>query len=127
MTVEIYDQSHLTWVDITPWIAWQGISFSRNDIDAPNSGRDMSGFLHRGRVAVKEKMNVNTVPLTRAQSSMIQTLIFPETYRVRITPYPRTNAAQILNVYSNNVKVSYLIHKGNGEDLQTLSFPMIEN
>ena len=127
MTVEIYDHSNLTWVDITPWIAWQGLSFSRNDRDAPNAGRDMSGYMHRGRVAVKEKMNVNTVPLTRAQSAYLQTLLYPETFLVRVTPYPRTNAAQILNMYSNNVKVSYVIHKENGEDLETLSFPMIEN
>ena len=127
MTVEIYDRTNLTWVDITPWIAWQGLSFSRNDVDAPNAGRDMSGYMHRGRVAVKEKMNINTVPLTRAQSARLQTLLYPETILVRVTPYPRTNAAQTLNMYSNNVKTSYVIHKESGEDLETLSFPLIEN
>ena len=127
MTVEIYDRTNLAWVDITPWIAWQGLSFSRNDVDAPNAGRDMSGYMHRGRVAVKEKMNINTVPLTRSQSSRLQTLLYPETILVRVTPYPRTNAAQTLNMYSNNVKTSYVIHKESGEDLETLSFPLIEN
>lgn len=127
MTVEIYDNSANSWFDITPFIAWQGLSFSRNDVDSPNAGRDMSGYMHRGRVAVKEKMNVNTVPLTRAQSSWIQTLLYPETISVRVTPYPRTNSAQVFSMYSNNVKVSYLIHKENGEDLETLSFPLIEN
>ena len=127
MTVEIYDRTNLAWVDITPWIAWQGLSFSRNDVDAPNAGRDMSGYMHRGRVAVKEKMNINTVPLTRAQSARLQTLLYPETILVRVTPYPRTNAAQTLNMYSNNVKTSYVIHKESGEDLETLSFPLIEN
>ena len=58
---------------------------------------------------------------------MIQTLLFPETIMVRVTPYPRTNAAQIMNMYSNNVSTTYLIHRQNGEDLQTLSFPLIEN
>ena len=111
MTVEIYDQTNLTWVDITPWIAWQGLTFSRNDVDAPNAGRDLSGLMHRGRVAVKEKMNINTVQLTRAQSSRLQTLLYPETIMVRVTPYPRT----------------YVIHRENGEDLQSLSFPLIEN
>ena len=127
MTVEIFDHSSYTWFDITLWIAWQGLSFSRNDVDAPNAGRDMSGYMHRGRVAVKEKMNINTIPLTRAQSSKLQTLLFPETILVRVTPYPRTNYPQTLNMYSNNVKVSYVIHKENGEDLETLSFPLIEN
>lgn len=127
MTVEIFDHSAYSWFDITPWIAWQGLTFSRNDVDAPNAGRDMSGYMHRGRVAVKEKMNINTVPLTRAQSAKLQTLLYPETIMVRVNPYPRTNYSQTLNMYSNNVKVSYMIHKENGEDLETLSFPLIEN
>ena len=127
MKLEIYDTVNSEWVDITPYIAWQGLTFSRNDVDAPDAGRDMSGTMHRGRVAVKEKMNVQTVQLTRAQSSMIQTLLYPETIQVRVTPYPLTNAAQTLSVYSNNVKTSYVIHRENGEDLQSLTFPLIEN
>ena len=128
MKVEIYNASTSAWVDITKYIAWQGLTFSRNDVDAPDAGRDMSGLMHRGRVGVKEKMNVNTVPLTKSESSMIQTLLYPETIQVRVTPYPRTNAAQILSMYSNNVKVTYLIHYTKGsEDMQSLSFPLIEN
>ena len=127
MTVEIYDNSTSSWFDITPWIAWQGLTFSRNDVDAPNAGRDMSGTMHRGRVASKEKMNINTVQLTRAQSAKLQTLLYPETIYVRVTPYPRTNTAYIMSMYSNNVKTTYVIHRENGEDLQSLSFPLIEN
>ena len=55
MTVEIYNAGTSTWVDITPYIAFQGLTFSRNDVDAPDAGRDMSGLMHRGRVGVKEK------------------------------------------------------------------------
>ena len=127
MTVEIYDQTNLEWVDITPWIAWQGLTFSRSDIDSWDAGRSMDGVMHRGRIAVKEKMNVNTVQLTRAQSARLQTLLYPETILVRVTPYPRTNGAHTMNMYSNNVKTTYVIHRASGEDLQSLSFPLIEN
>lgn len=127
MTVEIWDNTNSEWFDITPWIAWQGLTFSRNDVDAPNAGRDMSGYMHRGRVASKEKINIQTVQLTRAQSSKLQTLLFPETIMVRVTPYPRTNGMQVLYMYSNNVKTTYVIHRESGEDLQSLSFPLIEN
>lgn len=127
MTVEIWDNTNSEWFDITPWIAWQGLTFSRNDVDAPNAGRDMAGTMHRGRVASKEKMNINTVQLTRAQSAKLQTLLYPETISVRVTPYPRTNTAYIMSMYSNNVKTTYVIHRENGEDLQSLSFPLIEN
>lgn len=127
MTVEIYDSANSAWVDITPWIAWQGLTFSRNDVDAPDAGRTMDGLMHRGRVASKEKMEVKTVQLTKAQSSKLQTLLFPESIQVRVTPYPRTNSAYVMNMYSNNVKTTYVIHRANGEDLQSLSFPLIEN
>lgn len=127
MTVEIYDFANAVWVDITPWIAWQGLTFSRNDVDAPDAGRTMDGMMHRGRVASKEKMEVKTVQLTRAQSSRLQTLLFPESIQVRVTPYPRTNSAHVMKMYSNNVKTTYVIHRQNGEDLQSLSFPLIEN
>lgn len=127
MTVEINNAYTNQWVDITPYIAWQGLTFSRNDVDGPNAGRDMTGTMHRGRVATKEKMEVKTVPLTRAQSSMIQSLLMPETFYVRVNPYPRTNGPYMMQMYSNNVKMSYLIHRENGEDLQTLSFPLVEN
>ena len=126
MTVEIMN-SFGTWVDITKYIAWQGLKFTRNDVDGPDAGRTMDGMMHRYRVASKEKMNINTVPLTKAQSSMIQTLLFPETIQVRVTPYPRTNAAHTMRMYSNNVETTYIIHRESGEDICSLSFPLIEN
>lgn len=125
MKVEIKNSSN-TWVDITPYIAWQGLTFSRNDVDAPDAGRDMSGLMHRGRVAIKEKMNITTVQLTKAQVATLSTLLIPESVQVRVTPYPQTNAAKTMTMYSNNVKTTYIIHRANGEDLQTLSFPLIE-
>lgn len=125
MTVEIWGSNQ--WNDITPYIAWRGLNFSRNDVDAPDAGRSMDGLMHRGRVASKEKMNIQTVILTKDQSAWIQTLLFPETIQVRVTPYPRTNAAHIMNMYSNNVKTEYVIHRSNGDDLQSLTFPLIEN
>lgn len=127
MTVEIYDYSSGSWFNITPWIKYQGLTFSRNDVDAPDAGRDMSGYMHRGRVASKEKMNISTVQLTRAQSARLQSLLFPETILVRVNPYPRTNASHTMYMYSNNVSTQYVIHRENGEDLQELSFPLIEN
>ena len=125
MKVEIKN-SLGNWIDITPMIAWQGLTFSRNDVDAPDAGRDMSGLMHRGRVSVKEKMNIQTVQLTRQQSADLQTLLYPESIQVRVTPYPRTNTAYTMTMYTNNVKTTYVIHRKNGEDLQSLAFPLIE-
>ena len=86
----------------------------------------MSGYMHRGRVAVKEKMNINTIQLTRSQVSTLISLLLPSSFQVRVTPYPNTNAAKTMTMYSNNVKTTYIIHRASGEDLQSLSFPLIE-
>ena len=102
------------------------LSFSRNDVDDPDTGRDLSGTMRRGRVAIKEKMNIQTITLTRAQSAMIQTLLLPQSFQVRVTPYPQTNAAKVMWMYTNNVKTTYVVHRNNGDDLQSLSFPLIE-
>ena len=115
-----------SWTDITPLIAWQGLTFSLNSIDSPNSGRDMAGLMHRGMVAIKEKMNIQTVQLTRAQVASLFVFLQLDAFYVRVTPYPNTNAAKTLHVYTNNVKTSYIIHRTSGEDYQSLSFPLIE-
>lgn len=125
MTVEIKNLSG-NWIDITPYIAWQGLTFSRNDVDAPDAGRDMSGLMHRGRVAVKEKMNITTVTMTKAQSAALQTLLYPESIQVRVNPYPRTNASYTMTMYTNNVKTTHVVTTRGGDELQSLSFPLIE-
>ena len=126
MKVEIMNSSS-QYVDITPFIAWQGLSFSRNDVDGPDAGRTMDGRMHRNRVAVKEKMQIKTIPLTKAQVSTLQSLLYPETFLVRVNPYPKTNSAAVFSMYSNNVTTQHIIHRESGEDLQTMTFPMIEN
>lgn len=124
MKVEIKNASN-TWVDITPYIAYQGLTFSVNSIDAPDAGRDMSGLMHRGMIAIKEKMNIQTVQLTKSQASTLITLLLPQSFEVRVTPYPQTNAAKTMTMYSNNIKTTYTIKCANDE-LMSLSFPLIE-
>ncbi len=112
--------------DITKWIKYQGITFSRNDVEAPDAGRDMSGLMHRGRVAIKERMDVQTVQLTRAEAAQLHALLLPESFPVTVNPYPNTNASKTMTMYSNDVKTTYVIHRESGEDLQELSFPLVE-
>ena len=124
MKVEIKNSSN-QWIDITPYIAYQGLTFSVNSIDSPDAGRDMSGLMHRGMIAIKEKMNIQTIQLTKSQASTLITLLLPQSFEVRVTPYPQTNAAKTMTMYSNNVKTTYTIKCANDE-LMSLSFPLIE-
>ena len=123
MTIEV--ESNYTWVDITNYFKFEGVDFGRHDVEAPSAGRDMSGKMHRSRVAVKQRLDLQTVPLTNAQTALLYSYILPENVRFRITPYPSTNSAQIFTVYSNEVSIHYLINREAG-DLYTMSFPLVE-
>lgn len=115
-----------SWTDITDLIAWQGLTFSLNSVDSPDAGRDMSGLMHRGMIAIKEKMNIQTVALTKSQVASLFNFFVLDAFYVRVNPYPNTNASQMLHVYTNNVKTTYVIHRESGDELQKLSFPLIE-
>lgn len=123
MTVEINNGS--AWVDITPYIKYGGLTFSRNDVEAPDSGRTLDGVMHRARVAIKERMDIETIPLKKSQVATLQSLLYPETFQVRVNPYPQTNASVTMTMYSNSVKTTHVIHRVN-DDLQSVSFPLVE-
>ena len=124
MTIEI--ESGNTWVDITPYIKYQGVTFSRNDVEAPSAGRTLDGVMHRMRVAVKERMDLETIPVGKGQVQHLLGLLYPVTFRVRVNPYPLTNATKTMTMYTNNVKVTHIIHRDNGDDIQSISFPLVE-
>lgn len=111
--------------DITKYIKYQGVKFSREDVEAPDAGRDMSGLMHRGRVAIKERMDIETVPLTKSEVKILHDLLLPETFSVTVNPYPRTNASKTMTMYSNSVKTNYVISR-TSDDIQTMTFPLVE-
>jgi len=48
-------------LNITKWI--EEVSWESNDLDAPKSGRDLGGDMHRGKVAEKYKLLFKLVPI----------------------------------------------------------------
>ena len=50
--------------DITPYIKYQGVKWTRNDIDGPNAGRTLSGLMVRDRVATKIRLDITCRPIT---------------------------------------------------------------
>ena len=53
--------------DITKYLKFGGLSFSRNDVDGPTAGRTMDGTMIRDRVAIKQKFNAACRALTEAE------------------------------------------------------------
>ena len=114
------------WVSIVPYIKYQGIKYSRNDVDGSNAGRTISNALMiRDRLATKAKWNIETIPITSDIAEMIESLLMPEFFMVR-TDYGTPGVSNTYEVYSNNVNRTPVIWRDNGTYYVTLSFPIVE-
>lgn len=124
MTFDIYSPVY-GWVDITPYIKFQGVDGSRNDIDGSNAGRVIqNALLYRERLATKYKWNFTTKPITMETALMIEGLLMPEYFNIRTDYY--SSSVTTYECYSNNVTKTYVINKGNGRELVKLSFPIVQ-
>lgn len=113
-------------VDITPYIAFKGVKWTRSDIDSPDTGRTMDGTMHRGRVTSKRRLDITCKPLTDSQASIVLNAIYPEYVTVRYTD-PQDGVVT-KTMYSNNNPASFLLNReGSLESLwDGITFPLIE-
>lgn len=113
-------------IDIVPYIAYQGVKWSREDVDASDAGRDLAGGLHRSRVATKRRLDVTCRPLTAKETSIVLTAIMPEFVNVRYYD-PQQGQVVTKTMYSNNNPAQYCIRRENGMELwMGITFPLIE-
>lgn len=110
--------------DITPYIKFNGIKFSRNDVDGPAAGRGLDGRLIRDRVATKAKWNIECRPLSETELRYLYNLLMPTTFTVTTNMVTGTN--QNYTCYSNNVAFSFLMDRGNADWYDGISFPIVE-
>lgn len=112
-------------VDMTPYIAYGGLKWSRNDIDAPNTGRDMSGLMHRGRVSTKIRLDVTCKLLKANELRTVLTAIIPE--YVSVTYDDPLYGTTTKTMYSNNHPAVYQLRKNDGREFWSgVTFPLIE-
>ena len=115
-----------TWHDLTPYIALEGLKWTRNDIDAAGSGRDtQDGLMHRHRVAQKARFDANLRLLTYAELNMILNWVQPESFLVKFTDLV-SGTATIYTVYSNNIPATFKVQKGDTQYWAGVSIPFIE-
>lgn len=126
--VRVFDQLRvlIDGVEITDYIAYNGLKRSRNDIDSPDSGRTLDGLMHRVRVATKLRWDVTCRPLKADELALIERLIMPVWISVTIVgdayygTWTRT-------CYANNTAAEYLIRKPDGDQYWGgVTFPLIE-
>lgn len=112
-------------VDITPYIAFGGFKWQRSDVEGSSAGRDLSGELHRDRVAAKRRLDITCRPLTAEEAKKVLTLIMPEWVKVKYTD-PQAGIVT-RTMYSNNNPASFMMQKPNGQSYWSgITFPLIE-
>lgn len=113
-------------VDITPYIAYQGVKWQRSDVDGPNAGRTAQGTLIRDRRAIKYRVDVTCRPLTLAEAAKVLQLIKPEYVSVTYTD-PEAGGTVTRKMYSNNIPAQFCIKRRDGTELWSgITFPLIE-
>lgn len=113
-------------LDITPYIAFQGLKWQRNDVDSSETGRTLDGVLHRKRVASKVRLDITCRPLLAAEASNVLTAIMP--VFVQVTYYdPQLGRTVTKTMYSNNNPASFCLRKPDGKEYWNgITFPLIE-
>lgn len=111
--------------DMTPYIAYGGLKWSRNDVDSPNTGRDMGGLMHRGRVGTKIRLDVTCRLLKSDEVSIVLNTILPQ--YVTVTYDDPMYGRVTKTMYSNNNPAVFQMRKSNGDEYWSgITFPLIE-
>lgn len=111
--------------DITPYIKYQGVKWTRSDIDGPNAGRTLSGLMVRDRVATKIRLDITCRPITSDQLRILLNLIYPEF--VTVTYDDPMLGVVTKTMYSNNNSSEFLLLRKSGvEWWHNISFPLVE-
>jgi len=112
-------------VDMLPYVAYRGMKWQRNDIDAPDTGRNMAGHMLRYRVATKIRLDITCRPLTASEASTVLNAIRPTFVTVQYSDPMYGTVTKTM--YSNNNPASFLIQKQNGVSYwDGITFPLIE-
>ena len=113
-------------IDMIPFIAKQGIKWTRNDVDGPNAGRSQNAYMIRDRIATKIRLDVTCRPLTSDEMQTVLKAIYPEYVTVIYTD-PMDGKVVTRQMYSNNVPASFLLRRPNGTEWWSgITFPLIE-
>ena len=112
-------------VDMVPYVAYGGLKWSRNDVDSPNTGRDISGRMHRGRVGTKIRLDVTCRLLKSDELSIVLNAILPQ--YVTVTYDDPMSGRVTKTMYSNNNPAVFQMRKNNGDEYWSgVTFPLIE-
>lgn len=112
-------------IDFLPYIAFQGLTWTKNDLNSNNSGRTLDGIYHRGKIADKVELKVDIRPLTTQDANIVLNAINDETIVVKYTD-PREGLV-VKNMFCESLPASYMQLDENGvEWWNGISFTLTE-
>lgn len=113
-------------VDLTPYIACDGLKWQRNDIDGPNAGRTQNGDMVRDRVATKIRWDMTCRALTGDELRVVLGAVADEFLQVTYSD-PETGTVKTGTFYSGSAPASLLSVKRNGVEYWTgVTIPIIQ-
>lgn len=115
--------------DVTPYLKDQGFKWSRNDVDAPGSGRDtQDALMHRKRVAIKQRYDLTCKPLTQYELSTLLTLIKGDSdgWMAARAYDPETMTKVVKKMYISTVPATFFYDDGLQQYWTGVAFNMIE-
>lgn len=111
--------------DVTDLIAYNGVKWTRNDIDGPNTGRTLSGKMVRDRVATKIRLDITCRAMTLSELRPLLNLIYPVFVSVTYDDPMLGNVTKVM--YSNNNGASLLQKVSDTDEMWTgITFPLVE-
>ena len=126
--------------DITDYIAFSGVKWSRNDVDGSSAGRSLSGLMIRDRVATKIRLDITCRPLKLSELRTLLNLLLPVYVQVKYndpmygvvtkTMYANNNSAEFLMRKEFNPPQEWYICHDDAPDPEeywyNVTFPLIE-
>ena len=112
-------------VNMLPYIQEDGLRWTRFDVEAPDTGRTLDGRMHRGRVAVKIRLDVTCRPLTSAEAAVVLSAIAPEFVTAQYEDPMFGSVTKTM--YSNNIPaLCATVYEDGTARWEGLEFPLIE-
>lgn len=111
--------------DFTSFIAEGGVKWSRNDIDGPNAGRNLSGSMIRDRVTTKIRLDITCRKLNYQELQQLVQALYPEYVSVSYDDPLFGNRSAIM--YCNKNEAGFFRRKPSGiEQWSPESFALVE-
>lgn len=84
LSVNIAPYGSSVYTDITHLIAYKGITWSLNSVDADGAGRNLDGVMIRKQIAIKNKLEIKCRPMTSTEVKTLNALLANEWLSVKM-------------------------------------------